>query len=52
MDFLNVEIVAPVVGDIGSCVTAMLNAASLKAAGEDPFPLKVPTLIKTVTSKC
>ena len=47
----NVEIVAPVVGDIGSCVTAMLNAASLKAAGEDPFPLKVPDWIKTVTSK-
>ena len=29
----------------------MLNAASLKAAGEDPFPLKVPDWIKTVTSK-
>jgi oxalyl-CoA decarboxylase len=41
----NVEIVAPVVGDIGSCVEAMLKA------GEDPFPLKVADWIKTVTSK-
>ncbi len=43
----NVEIVAPVVGDIGSCVSALL-----KAMGDgDPFPLKVPDWIKTVTSK-
>jgi oxalyl-CoA decarboxylase len=42
----NVEIVAPVVGDIGSCVTAMLTAK-----GEDPFPLKVADWVKTVTSK-
>jgi oxalyl-CoA decarboxylase len=42
----NVEIVAPVVGDIGSCVSALL-----KAGDEDPFPLKVPEWIKTVTSK-
>jgi len=43
----NVEIAAPVVGDIGSCVNAML-----KAMGDgDPFPLKVADWIKTVTSK-
>jgi len=42
----NVEIVAPVVGDIGSCVSALL-----KAGDEDPFPLKVADWIKTVTSK-
>jgi oxalyl-CoA decarboxylase len=43
----NVEIVAPVVGDIGSCVAALL-----KAMGDgDPYPLKVPEWIKTVTSK-
>jgi oxalyl-CoA decarboxylase len=41
----NVEIVAPVVGDIGSCVSALLKA------GEDPFPLKVADWVKTVTSK-
>jgi len=41
----NVEIVAPVVGDIGSCVTALLKAS------EDPFPLKVSDWVKTVTSK-
>jgi oxalyl-CoA decarboxylase len=42
----NVEIAAPVVGDIGSCVSAML------ARGDgDPFPLKVADWIKTVTSK-
>jgi oxalyl-CoA decarboxylase len=42
----NVEIVAPVVGDIGSCVSALL-----KAGDGDPFPLKVADWIKTVTSK-
>jgi len=43
----NVEIVAPVVGDIGSCVAA-LN----KAMGDgDSFPLKVGDWVKTVTSK-
>jgi oxalyl-CoA decarboxylase len=43
----NVEIAAPVVGDIGSCVTALL-----KAMGDgDPFPLKVADWIKTVTTK-
>jgi oxalyl-CoA decarboxylase len=48
----NVEIVAPVVGDIGSCVAALLKAATpLKAGDEDPFPLKVPDWIKAVTSK-
>src|SRR5215813_2523343 len=48
----NVEIVAPVVGDIGSCVSAILKAATpLKAGDEDPFPLKVADWIKTVTSK-
>jgi oxalyl-CoA decarboxylase len=48
----NVEIVAPVVGDIGSCVTALLKAADpLKAGDEDPFPLKVADWIKTVTGK-
>jgi oxalyl-CoA decarboxylase len=41
----NVEIVAPVVGDIGSCVSALLKA------GEDPFPLKVADWVKTVTAK-
>src|SRR5215218_1287262 len=44
----NVEIVAPVVGDIGSCVSALLKSAT---AGEDPFPLKVADWVKTVTSK-
>jgi oxalyl-CoA decarboxylase len=48
----NVEIVAPVVGDIGSCVAALLKAAApLKAGDEDPFPLKVADWVKTVTSK-
>jgi oxalyl-CoA decarboxylase len=48
----NVEIVAPVVGDIGSCVTALLKAATpLKAGDDDPFPLKVADWVKTVTSK-
>src|SRR6187401_115778 len=48
----NVEIVAPVVGDIGSCVAALLKAATpLKAGDGDPFPLKVPDWIKAVTSK-
>jgi oxalyl-CoA decarboxylase len=48
----NVEIMAPVVGDIGSCVSALLKAAApLKAGDEDPFPLKVADWIKTVTSK-
>jgi len=42
----NVEIVAPVVGDIGSCVAALLARGD-----EDPFPLKVADWIKTVTSK-
>jgi oxalyl-CoA decarboxylase len=43
----NVEIAAPVVGDIGSCVNALL-----KAMGDgDPFPLKVADWIKTVTTK-
>jgi oxalyl-CoA decarboxylase len=41
----NVEIVAPIVGDIGSCVSALLKA------GEDPFPLKIADWIKTVTGK-
>ncbi len=41
----NVEIVAPVVGDIGSCVTAMLNAMG----GNWPAPPADWT--KTVTSK-
>jgi oxalyl-CoA decarboxylase len=44
----NVEIVAPIVGDIGSCVSALLKSAT---AGEDPFPLKVADWVKTVTSK-
>jgi oxalyl-CoA decarboxylase len=44
----NVEIVAPVVGDIGSCVNALLKAMG----DEDPFPLnKLADWIKTVTSK-
>jgi len=44
----NVEIVAPVVGDIGSCVNALLKAMG----DEDPFPLnKIADWIKTVTSK-
>src|SRR5436309_7253514 len=48
----NIEIVAPVVGDIGSCVKALLTAAApLKAGDEDPFPLKVADWVKTVTSK-
>jgi oxalyl-CoA decarboxylase len=48
----NVEIVAPVVGDIGSCVSALLKAATpLKAGDGDPFPLKVADWIKAVTSK-
>src|SRR4051812_32905476 len=41
----NVDIVAPVVGDIGSCVTAMLNAMG----GNWPAPPS--DWIKTVTSK-
>src|SRR5687768_13460607 len=40
----NVEIVAPVVGDIGSCVTAMLNAMG-------GWPAPPADWIKTVTSK-
>jgi oxalyl-CoA decarboxylase len=47
----NVEIVAPVVGDIGSCIAALLKAATPLKAGEDPFPLKVADWMKTVTSK-
>jgi oxalyl-CoA decarboxylase len=44
----NVEIVAPVVGDIGSCVNALLKAMG----DEDPFPLnKLADWIKMVTSK-
>src|SRR6201995_4686459 len=43
----NVEIAAPVVGDIGSCVDALLNARG----DEDPFPLKVGDWLKTVASK-
>src|SRR4051794_34943339 len=43
----NVEIVAPLVGDIGSCVKALLNARG----DEDPFPLKVGDWLKTVASK-
>ncbi|HEX3710129.1 MAG TPA: oxalyl-CoA decarboxylase [Pseudolabrys sp.] len=44
----NVEIVAPVVGDIGSCVNALLKAMG----DEDPFPLnKLADWMKTVTSK-
>jgi oxalyl-CoA decarboxylase len=44
----NVEIVAPVVGDIGSCVNAML-AAMGTAAGS--WPAAPADWIKTVTSK-
>jgi oxalyl-CoA decarboxylase len=40
----NVEIVAPVVGDIGSCVTAMLNAMG-------GWPTPPADWLKTVTSK-
>jgi oxalyl-CoA decarboxylase len=40
----NVEIAAPVVGDIGSCVTAMLNAMG-------GWPTPPADWIKTVTSK-
>src|SRR5262249_2872335 len=48
----NVEIVAPVVGDIGSCVAAPPQGAPAPKAGdEDPFPLKVADWLKTVTSK-
>src|ERR1044071_2289134 len=48
----NLEIAAPVVGDIGSCVEALLKAATpLKAGDGDPFPLKVADWMKTVTSK-
>jgi oxalyl-CoA decarboxylase len=44
----NVEIVAPVVGDIGSCVSALLKAMG----DEDPFPHnKLADWIKTVTTK-
>jgi oxalyl-CoA decarboxylase len=43
----NVEIAAPVVGDIGSCVGALL-----KAMGDDNvYPLKVGDWTKAVTSK-
>jgi oxalyl-CoA decarboxylase len=42
----NVEIAAPVVGDIGSCVQAMLTAGE-----DDPFPLKIADWINTVTTK-
>ena len=42
----NVEIVAPVVGDIGSCVAALL-----KAGDGDPFPLKVADWTGAVTKK-
>jgi oxalyl-CoA decarboxylase len=41
----NVEIVAPVVGDIGSCVTAMLNAMGVN------WSAPPADWIKTVTSK-
>src|SRR3982751_6422284 len=43
----NVEIVAPLVGDIGSCVKALLNTRG----DEDPFPLTVGDWLKTVASK-
>ena len=42
----NVEIVAPVVGDIGSCVAALL-----KAGDGDPFPLKVADWTGAVAKK-
>ena len=42
----NVEIAAPVVGDIGSCVAALL-----KAGDEDPFPLKIADWVKAVAAK-
>src|SRR6185295_12509317 len=45
----NVEIVAPVVGDIGSCVSALLR--SVTAGDGDPFPLKIADWMKAVTSK-
>jgi oxalyl-CoA decarboxylase len=45
----NVEIAAPVVGDIGSCVAALLR--SVTAGDGDPFPLKIADWVKTVTSK-
>ena len=41
----NVEIVAPVVGDIGSCVTALLNGMDAK------WPAAPADWIKTVTTK-
>ncbi len=44
----NVEIAAPVVGDIGSCANALLKAMG----DEDPFPLnKLADWLKTVTTK-
>src|ERR1043166_2814410 len=43
----NVEIVAPVVGDIGSCVSAMLKAMG----DEDPFPHAPKDWIKTVADR-
>ena len=42
----NVEIVAPVVGDIGSCVTALLDGMGAQVAGG-----RRPTGSKTVTTK-
>ncbi len=41
----NIEIVAPVVGDIGSCVTALLNAMG------GSWPAPPADWVKTVTSK-
>ena len=41
----NIEIVAPVVGDIGSCITAMLNGIDSK------WPAAPADWIKTVTTK-
>src|ERR1700712_4836075 len=43
----NVEIVAPLVGDIGSCVAALLE----RRGDEDPFPLKCADWLKAMTSK-
>src|ERR1700712_651218 len=43
----NVEIVAPVVGDIGSCVAALLDGIGK----DDPFPLKCADWLKAMTSK-
>jgi oxalyl-CoA decarboxylase len=43
----NVEIAAPVVGDIGSCVNALLAALG----DDDPYPWAKGDWMKTVTSK-